>query len=109
MALHPFLLIPPIVALAMGVVFGDAHRRDLPSRVKLLWALGVGFLSLVGFVVAFALRRPLFRQVHLLFGWPLVVRTPYELLLWFLGIGTAFTALLCVGYAVGSRWRVRSG
>ncbi|SDZ80519.1 hypothetical protein SAMN04488065_0453 [Haloplanus vescus] len=109
MVLHPFLFVPPIVALAMGVVFGDAQRRELPSRTKHLWTLGVGSLSLVGFVVVFALRGPLFRQVHLLFGWPLVVRTPYELLLWFLGIGTAFTAFLCVGYAVGSRWRVRSG
>ncbi len=105
MALHPILLSPPIVLLTMAVVFGDAHRRELPVRTKAVWTLGVGILSLTGFVVVFAFDSALYRQYLLLLGKPLVVRTPYELLVWLLTIGTAFSALGCFIYAIGTRAR----
>ena len=105
MALHPILLAPPIVLLTMAVVFGDAHRRELPVRMKVAWTLGVGILSLTGFVVVFAFDSALYRQSLLLLGKPLVVRTPYELLVWLLTVGTAFSALGCFIYAIGTRAR----
>jgi hypothetical protein len=103
MALHPLLFAPPIVFLTMAVVFGDAHRRALPVRTKIVWTLGVGVLSLFGFVLVFSFDSTLYRQYLLLSRRPLVVRTPYELLLWLLTVGTAFSALLCLIYAVGTR------
>ena len=103
MVLHPILLAPPIVLLTMAVVLGDAHRRGLPMRTKVAWTLGVGFLSLIGFVIVFSLNSALYRQYLLLFGKPLVVRTPYELLIWLLTVGTAFSALLCLIFAIGTR------
>ena len=103
MALHPMLFAPPIVLLTMAVVFGDAHRRALSVRTKVAWTLGIGILSLIGFVIVFSFDSTLYRQYLLLFGKPLVVRTPYELLRWLLTIGTAFSAVLCLIYAVGTR------
>lgn len=103
MALHPTLLALPIVLLAMTVVFGDAHRRTLPGRTKVAWTLGVGILSLIGFALVFSFNSTLYRQYLLLFGKPLVVRTPYEVLLWLLTVGTTFSALLCLVFAVGTR------
>ncbi|MFB6160307.1 MAG: ATP-binding cassette domain-containing protein [Haloferacaceae archaeon] len=102
-ALHPVLLAPPIAGLAMAVVFRDAHRRALPARTTAAWTLGVGVLSLAGFVAAFSFDGALYRQYLLLSGESLVVRTPYELLTWTLAVGTAFSAVLCLVYAVGSR------
>lgn len=103
MALHPILLASPIVLLTMAVVFGDAHRRALPTRTKVAWTLGVGILGLIGFVIVFSFDSTLYRQYLLLFGKPLVIRTPYELLMWLLTVGTAFSAVLCLIYAVGTR------
>jgi hypothetical protein len=103
MALHPILFAPPIVLLTMAVVFGDAHRRAFPVRTKVAWTLGIGILSLIGFVIVFSFDSTLYRQYLLLFGKPLVVRTPYELLMWLLTVGTAFSAVLCLIYAVGTR------
>ncbi|MFA9516893.1 hypothetical protein ACERIT_06705 [Halopenitus sp. H-Gu1] len=45
----------------------------------------------------------LYRQYMLLLNKPLVVRSPYELLMWLLTVGTAFSAVLCLIYAVGTR------
>ena len=103
MALHPILFASPIVLLTMAVVFGDAHRRALPGRTKISWTIGVGILSLIGFVIVFSFDSTLYRQYLLLFGKPLVVRTPYELLMWLVTVGTAFSAVLCLIYAVGTR------
>lgn len=103
MALHPIFLSPPIVLLTIIVVFGDAHRRALPVRTKIAWTLGVGLLSLTGFVIVFSFDSTLYRQYLLLFDKSLVVRTPYELLMWLLTVGTAFSAVLCLIYAVGTR------
>ncbi|WP_311172301.1 hypothetical protein [Halobellus ordinarius] len=103
MALHPMLFVLPIVILTMAMVFGDAHRRALPVRTKVAWTLGIGILSLIGFVIVFSFDSTLYRQYLLLFGKPLVVRTPYELLTWLLTVGTTFSAGLCLIYAVGTR------
>lgn len=103
MALHPFLLTPPIVFLTMAVIFADTRRRALSVRTQVGWTLGVGILSLVGFVLVFSFDSTLYRQYLLLSGKSLVVRTPYELLLWLLTVGTAFSALLCLIYAIGTR------
>jgi len=103
MSLHPMLFAPPIVLLTMAVVFGDEHRRALPVRTKVAWTLGIGILSLIGFVTVFSFDSTLYRQYLLLSGKPLVVRTPYELLMWLLTVGTAFSAVLCLIYAVGTR------
>jgi len=103
MALHPMLFAPPVVLLAMAVVFGDAHRRALPVRTKVAWTLAIGILSLIGFVIVFSFDSTLYRQYLLLIGKPLVVRTPYELLMWLLTVGTAFSVVLCLIYAVGTR------
>ena len=103
MPLHPILVAPPIVFLTMALVFGDAHRRALRDRTKVAWTLGVGILSLVGFVIVFSFDSTLYRQYLVLVGQPLVVRTPYELLVWLLTVGTAFSALLCLIYAVSTR------
>lgn len=103
MALHPILFAPPIVLLTMAVVFGDTHRRALPVRTKIAWTLGVGLLSLIGFVFVFSFDSTLYRQYLLLLDKPLVVRTPYDLLMWLFTVGTAFSAVLCLIYAVGTR------
>lgn len=109
MPLHPILLAPPIVFLTMAVVFGDAHRQSLPVRTKVAWTVGVSLLSLLGFITVFTLDSALYRQYLLLLGEPLVVRTPYALLLWLLTAGTAFSVFLCVIYAVGRRLGTRHG
>ena len=103
MPLHPVLFAPPIVLLTMALVFGDAQRRSLPVRTKIAWTLGVGILSLVGFLTVFTFDSTLYRQYLRLLGKPLVVRSPYALLMWLLTVGTAFSALLCLIYAVGTR------
>lgn len=103
MALHPILLTLPIVLLTMGIVFGDAHRQALPVRTKVAWTLGVGILSFIGFIAVFSFDSTLYRQYRLLFDQPLVVRSPYELLVWLLTAGTAISALLCLIYAIGTR------
>jgi 4-amino-4-deoxy-L-arabinose transferase-like glycosyltransferase len=71
MALHPMLFVPPIVLLTMVVVFGDAHRRSLPVRTKVAWTLGIGILSLIGFVIVFSFDSTLYRQYLLLLRNPL--------------------------------------
>lgn len=97
------LLTPPIVLLTMGVVFADAHRRALPVRTKVAWTLAVGSLSLIGFIVLFTFDSTVYRQSLLLFDKPLIVRSPYEVLVWLLTLGTMFSALLGFTYAIGTR------
>lgn len=87
----------------MAVVFADAHRRTLPGRTKVAWTFGVGLPSFIGFALVFTFDSTLYRQYFLLLGKPLVVRTPYEFLLWLLAVGAAFSALLCLVFAVGTR------
>lgn len=79
-------------------------RRDLTPRVRALWAVGTGLLSVGGFVGAFLFRSYLFRVYPRLGGEPLIVRAPSDLLFFLFvgGLGVSVAALLAYGF--GSRF-----
>lgn len=90
-------VVAPLTALA---VYVDAVRRSLPRQSRFVWACAVGLASFVGFllpaVFSGSLHRLFFRLVH----GRLVVVTPYELLLFDVGVGVGVTFFAVLAYVV---------
>lgn len=103
MYLHPLLVSPLITILVMGVVYADTNRRALARRTRLRWTVGVGLVSLGGFLGAFAFDSVLSRAYYLILGRPVVVHTPRELLTGLFIVGLTVSAIAVLVYGIGSR------
>lgn len=109
MPLHPLLVSPLIAVLAAGIVYADAGRLSLPSRTRLGWTVGVGLVSLGGFLGAFAFDGALARTSALVIGGPVVVHTPRELLVGIFAVGLAISAMAVLIYGFGTRVGIAGG
>jgi hypothetical protein len=105
MRLHPFWIAPFAALLAAGLVAVDATRFGLDARRRLYWAVGVGLVSASGFLGAFLVLPEAYQFYHRLTGQPVVVRTPYEVVLNGVLVGLAVTALAMLAYGIGTRGR----
>ncbi|WP_254533897.1 hypothetical protein [Natrinema gelatinilyticum] len=108
MYLHPLLVSPLVTFLVMGIVYTDTKRRALELRTRLLWTIGVGLVSLGGFLGAFVfdsvLSRAYFRAYVLILGRPVVVQSPREFLLIPFMVGTTVSAIAVLVYGIRSRF-----
>lgn len=102
-ALAPVLSVVPF--LAAGLVYADAHRREVGRRRRLWWSVAVGVVSAAGFLGALAFDGPLFRAYVALTGTAPVVTSPRHLLAGLLLLGLAISAAAVLAYGAGSRLR----
>lgn len=109
MPLHPLLVSPLIAVLAAGIVDADAGRLSLSRRRRLGWTVGVGLVSLGGFLGAFAFDGALSRAYALVLGESMVVHTSRELLAGLFAVGLAISTTAVLIYGVGTRAGFRRG
>lgn len=104
MYLHPLLVSPFVTLLVMGIVYTDTKRRALAQRTQFLWTVGVGLVSLGGFLGAFVFDSVLSRVYFLLRGRPVVVPSPREYLLLIFIFGLTASAIALLVYGIGRRF-----
>jgi hypothetical protein len=103
MPLQSLLVTPLVAMLVTGAVFTDTTRRGLEPRTRFRWTVGVGSVSLGGFLGVFAFDGVLFRAYAAVFGRPVIVQSPREPLALPFIVGLTLSLLAVLAYAVGSR------
>ncbi|WP_313695142.1 hypothetical protein [Halorarum halobium] len=104
MSLHPLVVAPPVVLLAMGVTYADGTRRSLTVPARLRWTLGIGCVSIGGFLAAFAFDGVVFRLYSVAVGRQFIVQSPRELLTILFSIGLVISTVAVLLYGVASRF-----
>ncbi len=103
MSLHPLLVSPFVTLLVTGLVYADAKRRALPRQTQLRWTVGVGLVSLGGFLGAYAFDNLLAQAYTRFFEGQIVVHSPREVLTLLFVVGLSISVMAVLVYGVGSR------